>query len=202
MPIVHVICATLSSEASAEAIAGAIRLGRALTGAHGVQHAVLGRSADRLVAVTWLDGRDALEPFAASPLHMAFIMRGLAPCIRGMWSAAVESDVAPPALIEAMWVFALQSAESLFEWQVRDLLQSVAALPGAAAAGPTVEERERYRAGGVVCLTPGDKAAFKAALPAARAGWGSLAGSLVEAKVEVIPLRPEEDTRPAAAHDR
>ena len=202
MPIVHVICAMLRSDASEEAVADAVRLGRMLLRAHGVRHALLGRAGDRLVAATWLDGRDALEPFAASPVHMAFIMRGLAPCIRGMWSAAIESDVEPPADTEAIWVFALQSIDTLFEWQVRDLLQAVGALPGAAAVGVTVEERERYRAGGVVCLAPRDAAAFDAAIASARAAWEPLAASLVEAKVEVIPLPPEGDRSPRPAHDR
>ena len=133
---------------------------------------------------------------------MAFIMRGLAPCIRGMWSAAIESDVEPPTDTEAIWVFALQSIDTLFEWQVRDLLQAVGALPGAAAVGVTVEERERYRAGGVVCIAPRAAAAFDAAIDSARSAWGPLAASLVEAKVEVIPLPAAGDTGPGTAHDR
>lgn len=202
MAIVHIICATLRPDASEEAIAHAVRLGRELTTAHGVRAALLGRSPDRIVAVTWLEGRDALEPFAASPVHMAFIMRGLAPCIRGMWSAAVESDTVPPATTAALWVFALPSVETLFEWQVRDLLSAVATLPGTAAVGVTVEERERYRAGGAVCLAAADGPAFEAALATARGQWGPLGATLAECKVEVIPLRPGEDRAPAAAHDR
>ncbi len=202
MPIVHIICATLKEDASEEAVAHALALGRALPSAEGVWHTTLGRSVNHLVAATWLDGRDALEPFAASPVHMAFIMRGLAPCIRGMWSAAVESEAAPPATAESMWVFALQSQETLFEWQVRDLLTAVDTLPGLAAVGVTVEERERYRAGGVVCLVPGEAAPFDDALAAARAQWGELAESIVECKVEVIPLRPTTDRDSSTAHDR
>lgn len=191
MPIVHVICATLKPDAIEDAIAHAIDLGRVLSSAHGVQRAILGRAEDRLVAVTWLDGRDALEPFAASPMHMSFIMRGLAPCIRGMWSAAVETDVEAPAQIDALWVFALQSVETLFEWQVRDLLQSVAMLPGTAAVGVTLEERERYRAGGVVCLDASESNEFDTALAASRPAWAALNAPIVESKVEVIPLRSE-----------
>lgn len=202
MPIVHIICATLKDDASEEAVAHALDLGRALPRAEGVRHGILGQSAGYLVAATWLEGRDALEPFAASPAHMAFIMRGLAPCIRGMWSAAVESDAEPPASVDSMWVFALQSQETLFEWQVRDLLVAVDTLPGLAAVGVTVEERERYRAGGVVCLVRGEAALFDAALGAARAEWGEPAESIVECKVEVIPLRPTRDTEPDTAHDR
>jgi len=202
MPIVHVICATLKPDATEEAVAHAIHLGRALPEASGVRHALLARGADRLVAATWLEGREALEPFAASPVHMAFIMRGLAPCIAGMWSAAVESEVPPPPEARALWVFALRSVETLFEWQVRDLLASVASLPGTAAVGPTVEERERYRAGGVVCLDAAAGATFDAALTAAQTAWGGLADSLVAAKVEVIPLSPGGDGATRAAHDR
>lgn len=202
MAIVHVICATLNPDARPEAVAHAIALGRALPTARGVRHAILGRGEGRIVAATWLDDRDALEPFAASPMHMAFIMRGLAPCILGMWSVAVESDVTPPADTDAMWVFALQSLDTLFEWQVRDFLQSVAALPGAAAVGVTVEERERYRAGGVVCLTAAAARSFGGVLSPARRAWGPLAASLVETRVEVIPLPAGGDTTDTRAHDR
>ena len=202
MPIVHIICATLKDDASEEAVTHALDLGRALPSAEGVQHSILGRSPQHLVADTWLEGRAALEPFAASPVHMAFIMRGLAPCIRGMWSAAVESDAPPPDHLDAIWVFALQSADTLFEWQVRDLLQSVDALPGTAAVGPTVEERERYRAGGAVCLGADDGARFDAALAAARGTWSDVAASIIDAKVEVIPLHAEQDTGSPSAHDR
>lgn len=186
MPIVHIICATLREDAPAEAVAHALALAGELARAEGARHTVAGRSGERLVAVTWLAGRDALEPFAASPAHMSFVMRGLAPCIRGLWSAAVESDGAPPPAVGAVWVFALQAAESLYEWQVRDFLGAVAALPGVVTAGATVEERERYRAGGAVCIGPGAVPAFRAALEAARRGWGDIDGALVEALVDVV----------------
>ncbi len=202
MAIVHIICATLKPDATDEVVAQAIGLGRVLAGVEGVRHALLGRAADHLVAATWLEGRDALEPFAASPVHMAFIMRGLAPCIRGMWSAAVETDAEAPATVETMWVFALPSADTLFEWQVRDLLQSMTTLPGVAAVGVTVEERERYRAGGVVCLDAAQSSTFDAALAAARPAWSDLDTPLVECKVEVIPLQRGEDIPSAIAHDR
>ena len=185
MAIVHVVCAALRPDAAEDAVAHAIELARGLRDAPGAQRSLVGRNEAQIVAVTWLEGRDALEPFAASPPHMAFIMRGLAPCIRGMWSAAVECDVAPPTSVTSVWVFALQSAETLFEWQVRDLLDLVATFPGTAASGPTVEERERYRAGGAVCLDASHAVAFDAALARARAAWGDIAPSIVEARVDL-----------------
>lgn len=173
--VVHVVCATVKPDAPAEAVAHALDLARAMAGAPGARRVLCGADAGLVVAATWLDGRAALEPFAASPPHMAFVMRGLAPCIRGMWSAGVETDAPPPEAAAALWVFGVRDSETLYEWQVRDLAEAVDALPGHAAAGPTFEERDRYRAGGVVALAEGEIEPFRVALDAARATWGDVA---------------------------
>lgn len=187
--VVHVVCATVRPDAPPEAIAHALELARAMDGAPGARRVLCGADAGLVVAATWLDGRAALEPFAASPPHMAFVMRGLAPCIRGMWSAGVETDAGPPDAADALWVFAVRDAETLYEWQVRDLVQAVEALPGHAAAGPTFEERDRYRAGGVVALAAAEVGPFRAALAAARAAWGDLAELITEGFVLLEPAR-------------
>lgn len=187
--VVHVVCATVRPDASREAVAKALELARAMDGAPGARRVLCGADAGLVIAATWLDGHAALEPFAASPAHMAFVMRGLAPCIRGMWSAGVETDAGPPDAADALWAFALRDAETLYEWQVRDLVQAVEALPGHAAAGPTFEERDRYRAGGVVALAADEVEPFRAALAAARVAWGDLAGLVTEGFVTFGPAR-------------
>ena len=178
--VVHIVCATVKPDAPAEAVAHALDLARAMAGAPGARRVLCGADAGLVVAATWLDGRTALEPFAASPPHMAFVMRGLAPCIRGMWSAGVETDAPPPEVAAALWVFGVRDSETLYEWQVRDLAESVDSLPGHAAAGPTFEERDRYRAGGVVALTAGEIGPFRIALDAARATWGDIAALIID----------------------
>lgn len=184
--VVHVICATLRPEAEATEVANALRLGHGLGAAVGVRRTIVGRSDRALAAATWLPDRDALEPFAASEEHMSFIMRGLAPCISSMWSAAVETDALPPSEPPAaLWTFALADAPTLYEWQVRDALAAFEQLPGTAAAGITIEERERYRGGGVVCLTAGEIEAFREALERAQAGWGDITSSLAQELVSV-----------------
>lgn len=184
--VLHVVVARLRPDASPEVIARAEGFARALRDAPGVDSVLVGRSDTQLVVATWLAGREALELFASSRPHMEFVMQGLAPAISGMWSAAVESDTPPPSSpgTSTLWAFALPEAEGVYEWQVRDLLTRIEALPGIAAAGPTVEERERYRAGGVVCIA--DPAAFEAHLTAARAEWTDLVGALEEAQVPVL----------------
>ena len=183
--VVHVICASLRPDADETAVAHALELAHGLREADRAEHVVVGRSAGALTAVSWLRDRDSLEPFAASPAHMSFIMRGLAPCIAGMWSAAVESDATPDPAPKALWVFALRDAGTLYEWQVRDLLRSVEALPGTAAVGPTIEERERYRAGGVVNLHQDEIDAFREALPRSLTGIAEIAALLVH---EFVPV--------------
>lgn len=178
--VVHVVCATVKSDATAEAVAHALDLARAMAGAPGARRVLCGADAGLVIAATWLDGRAALEPFAASAPHMAFIMRGLAPCIRGMWSAGVETDAPPPEDAAALWVFGVRDSDMLYEWQVRDLAEAVDALPGHAAAGPTFEERDRYRAGGVVALAADEVEPFRVALDAARATWGDVAALITD----------------------
>ncbi|MSQ29935.1 MAG: hypothetical protein EXR68_05555 [Dehalococcoidia bacterium] len=187
--VVHIVCATVKPDAPAEAVTHALDLARAMDGAPGARRVICGADAGLVVAATWLDGHGALEPFAASAPHMAFVMRGLAPCIQGMWSAGVETDAASPETADALWVFAVRDSDSLYEWQIRDLAQAIDALPGHAAAGPTFEERDRYRAGGVVALTAAEVEPFRAALAAARATWGDVAALLIEGFVTLKQAR-------------
>jgi hypothetical protein len=178
--VLHLVAARFKPDADASGRAHALELAHALRDADGVETVVVAASEQRIIVATWLTGREALEPFAASPGHMRFVMRGLAPVITGMWSASVETAAGPPPAPAALWVFAL-GATDVFEWQVRDLLRDVDGLPGHPATGPTVEERERYRAGGAVCLAFDEVGPFEAALRERRAGWSGLAEALEEA---------------------
>ena len=150
--LLHVICAGVRPDATAEQRAAARALAGALGDAPGVRGVIVAESATDLLVATWLEGRDHLEAFAASQQHMAFIMRGVAPVTSGMWSAAVETDGNPPSNAARLLVFGLRSIEGapVYEWQVRALLDELATLPGACAAGPTFEERDRFRAAGCI----------------------------------------------------
>lgn len=176
------MAAELRDDAAPEAVQQALVYAQELATAQGVRVACYGRSETQLVVAVWLDDGQALEPFAASGQHMNFIMRGLASVIRGMWSASVATGISPPPGEPfALWLFAVPEFEGVFEWEVRKLLEDVEALPGIAWVGPTVEERERYRAGGAVLLTEAELDRFEEALATARAGWGGLAERLEQA---------------------
>lgn len=167
--LLHVVCASLRADLDGGAREGARALARELVAAPGARTVIVGESATHLLVATWLSGRDALEGFAASPQHMAFIMRGVAAVTSGMWSAAVESGAAPPREgdLEALGVFGLRaSAEGaqLYEWQVRALIDELERLPAAVAAGPTFEERDRFRAAGAFAIPAGGRVAFETAL--------------------------------------
>lgn len=184
--MVHIVAARFPEGASQDGVDLATSHARELRDAPGVLEVVIGRSDDRIVVATWLAGREALEGFAASRPHMSFIMQGLAPVIRGMWSAAVETDAPPPSTRPiALWAFALPEREGVYEWQVRQFLDEVATLPGTAATGQTAEERERFRAGGVVALTAED-ADFDARLDSIRPEWLAVVGTIEEALVPVL----------------
>ena len=187
--VLHLIAGRLPAVAPDEPrLRGALELGGALGRAPGVRAALLGRSEGHIVSACWLDDRDALEPFAASPPHMAFVVRGLAPLVSGMWSASIEADAPPPpsAGAVAMWAMAVPERAGIFEWEVRALLAAVAALPGEAASGPTVEERDRFRAGAVILLRAEERERFDAALREARDAWPRFASEIEEALVGLV----------------
>jgi hypothetical protein len=184
--LLHLVAATFREDPPGDAVDAAIARARDLEVAPGVLAVLIGTSDERLAVATWLPGREALEQFAASTVHMSFIMQGLAPVIRGMWSAAVETETPAPAIRPVhLWAFALPEHEGIFEWQVRELLDDLDALPGIAATGPTVEERERFRAGGVVCLE--DVTPFRAGLDALRERRQDLLGGMQDVLVAVLP---------------
>ena len=165
MGVVLVLAAQLRPEAEDDAVASAARAAADLQAAPGVEVAVAGRSAQHLLSAVWLPDGAALEPFASSSQHMNFVMRGLAPVIAGMWSVSIATDrAAPTAPPAALWTFAIPEADGIFEWQVRRQLGAIDALPGDAWAGPTVEERELHRAGGVVLLAADQVEQFDAGL--------------------------------------
>lgn len=181
----HLVVAQLRPEASPDAVALAVQRARALAGAPGVRSVLLGRSLAQLVVATWLDDREALDAFAASQPHMIFVMQGLAPVISGMWSASVETATPPPQTTpDALWAFAVPATDGVYEWQVREVLQAIAASPGAVAAGSTFEERERFRAAGIVLFPDtATRSAFEARLAQTRQAWVETVGSLEEALV-------------------
>jgi len=186
--VVHVIAATFRPDIPDDLVASTLAKAEALRTAPGAQAGVVARSGLSAVVATWLDGRGGLEPFAASAPHMEFVMRGLAPSISSMWSAGFETRVEPPALTpgDTLWALAVRTSETAFEWQVRDVLASLDILPAVVAAGPTFEERDRYRAGGVACVRAADAAAFRDALEATRARWGDMRPHIVESFAEVV----------------
>ena len=197
--LVHVVCASLLTDLEGEALESARSLALGLADAPSTMAVVVAESPTHLLVATWLDSRDALEAFAASPAHMAFIMRGVARVTSGMWSAAAETEAPPPTefgvprenATQTLFVFGLRAFEGpqLFEWEVRALLEGITALPGVSAAGPTFEEQDRFRAAGAVVIPALEHEAFTAALAATAAGWGAAAGALEHASAPVVGVR-------------
>lgn len=192
MHVVHIIAASLRPDLDASLVEATLGRARRLRTAPGARAVLVAHTDLAVIVATWLDGRAALEPFAASPPHMEFVMRGLAPSISSMWSAGVETTAPPPEAdrVRALWAFAIRTADTAFEWQVRDVLASLAAVEGDPrahlASGPTFEERDRYRAGGVVWIEEDGTEPFRDALAAVREQWGEMRPHVVESFAEVV----------------
>ena len=193
--LLHLVVAALRPDASDADLDRATSLAGDLAAIDGVQACVVGRSETALVAAVWIDRRDRIEGFAAAPQHMRFVIEGVANATSGMWSASIALDAdstAPPADARALWAFALPAEPPAFEWQAQELLSAIGDLADGAGAlmvfaGPTVEEREQFRAGGVVLAADGDADALSGRIEEARAGWGPLAERLQSATTSVMP---------------
>lgn len=194
--LLHLVVAALRPDASDADRDRATSLAADLAAIEGVQACVVGRSETALAAAVWIDRRDRIEGFAAAPEHMRFVIEGVAQATNGMWSAsiALDADDAPPAGrgVRALWAFALPAEPPAFEWEAQELLSAIGGLADGDGdaltvfAGPTVEEREQFRAGGVVLATDGDAEALSGRIEEAHAAWGPLADRLQSAITTVV----------------
>ena len=194
--LLHVVVASFRADAERAERDRAAALAGELAQAEGVVAVAVARSETVLIAAAWLAAREGLEAFASAPEHMRFVIEG----VGRTTSRAVEHldrqrprAGLPPPDAGALWAFALPADPPAFEWQVQDLLAGVAAVPAegvalSAYAGATVEERERFRAGGLVLAAGEDASALAARLDRARAGWGPLADRLVTACAPLVAL--------------
>lgn len=186
--LLHLVVAGLRDELGEAERDELATLARALASAEGVQATLAACSRRELITATWLGSADDLEAFASSGPHLRFVLEGVARHSTGMWSAAASVDTGPPldpGYGGAVWAFGLPTEPPAFEWQVRDLLAAINALPGQATAGPTTEERERFRAAGVALVPAEQLEPFDQALSEARSSWGELGESLRDA---IAPL--------------
>ena len=186
--LLHLVVATLRSDLEDGAGAELTALAAGLGEAEGALTTLVARSERELIAATWLSSLDALEGFASSPAHLRFVLEGVGRSSAGMWSAVVSTPAAEPSEseVEALWAFGLPTDPPAFEWQLRELLDAIEALPGQSAAGPTAEERERFRAAGVVCVPRDACSRFEQALASARPRWGELGARLAGAYAPVV----------------
>ncbi len=192
--LLHLVVAALRPDAPDADRDRATSLAGNLAAIDGVQACVVGRSDTALTAAVWIDRRDRIEGFAAAPEHMRFVIEGVAQATNGMWSASIALDAgdAPPAgEVRALWAFALPAEPPAFEWEAQELLSAIGTLAGGEGAigvfaGPTVEEREQFRAGGVVLAADGDAEALSQRIEEARAAWGPLADRLQSAITSVV----------------
>lgn len=169
----HIVAAQLRPDASTETRSDLLSLAEALASIEEVDAVMVGHTKDEFVTATWLRDRDSLEAFAAAPEHMRFVMEGLAVATTGMWSTSIVTEHRPPEHASSLWAFALPAVDGVYEWQVRETLATIEALPGETACGPTIEARDRYRAAGVVGLTDRTRPAFEQGIAGTVPPWGA-----------------------------
>ena len=155
--ILHLLLVRLKPGLSKEAARVLLADAAVLAEIDGVQHAGTVEasredSTHSLALFVFLRDRAALEEFGAHPAHVRFLRRTLAPALESMASADVSVDQAPPDDYAAACCFCVAFEPQVYDWQVRAYLDQVCSSLGQAGllcAGPSLDDRQAFRAAGV-----------------------------------------------------
>lgn len=155
--ILHLLLVRLKADLSKEARQALVAETAALASIDSVHHAGAveasrGDSTHSLALFVFLKDRTALEEFGSHPAHVRFLRRTLAPALESMASADVLVDQAPPDHYAAACCFCVAFEPQVYDWQVRSYLEQVRSSLGRAGllcAGPSLDDRQAFRAAGV-----------------------------------------------------
>ncbi len=182
MPLLHIINAKLKKSITENAKFAALEKATNMSNISVVNATVSGFSEQSIGVGVWLNNTDDLETFAASEEHLVFIMQGLAPIIDSLWSAAIDcSDLLPRENNDFLfWLYAFPDHEGVFEWEIQKMLNDISLLPGESWDGITIEERDRFRAGGIVIINKSEYEIFSKKLEDCKSAWKDRVESLTE----------------------
>ncbi|MDI6856756.1 MAG: hypothetical protein QME71_00325 [Dehalococcoidia bacterium] len=139
-----------------------------------------------LALFAYLADAAALERFGTDARYMRFLQQSFLPAVGDFVTMDIVIDDGPlPENRPSALCFCLNVAPATYDWQVRSLLERFIAAPGASAAslGMALNDRQPYRAGGVVYAPKGQIEAFaemfrELAAEAVVTGAVSVAGGL------------------------
>lgn len=121
-----------------------------------------------LALFAYLADAAALERFGTDARYMRFLQQSFLPAVGDFVTMDIAIDDGPlPEGQPSAICFCLDVAPATYDWQVRLLLERLIATPGASAAslGMALNDRQPYRAGGVVYASPDGLEAIAKALP-------------------------------------
>ncbi len=167
----HVLLVRLKPDLAPAARATLLAEAAALAGIEGVAQAGLVEGSDpgsthSLALVAFLRDRAALEEFGTHPAHVRFLRRALAPALESMASADISVDRPPPDDYAAACCFCVAFEPQVYDWQVRAYLEQVRSCLGPGGllcAGPSLDDRQEFRAAGAA-FWPGAEGLPAAAL--------------------------------------
>jgi hypothetical protein len=112
-----------------------------------------GGSTHDLALFAYLTDAAALERFGTDARYMRYLQHSFLPLIEDFVSADVEVETGPATGYEFAVCFCLDIPPATYDWQVRALLSRLTSASKAAvsaAVGIALNERQSYRAAGVI----------------------------------------------------
>jgi hypothetical protein len=122
---------------------------------------LIGKNNKDLASAVWLKDISSLEQYASAPEHLTFLLPNMSKIIKNIWTTRVLVENYPSSIKKDYALFfAIKNLIGNFEWEIIEYLDALSSLPGEIYSGRSFEERDQFRAAGVILYNADDKKKF------------------------------------------
>ena len=151
---------------------------------------LIAKNDKELVSAVWLKNLQSLQDFATSPEHLNFMFSDMNKMITGIWTSQINIDsIYEAKAFTHAFIFGIKNLTGFFEWEIHAYIQAMKALPGDIFSGNSLEQRDIFRAGGIVLLNADQKKIFEKQLSILNKKYQNIVSITNISFVEIIHLK-------------
>ncbi|MDG1989823.1 MAG: hypothetical protein P8J51_00905 [Dehalococcoidia bacterium] len=151
---------------------------------------LIAKNDKELVSAVWLKNLQSLQDFATSPEHLNFMFSDMNKMITGIWTSQINIDsIYEAKAFTHAFIFGIKNLTGFFEWEIHAYIQAMKELPGDIFSGNSLEQRDIFRAGGIVLLNADQKKIFEKQLSILNKKYQNIVSITNISFVEIIHLK-------------
>jgi hypothetical protein len=145
-----------------EKIIKVIENGKKIDNTQTVNANLIAKNDKELVSAVWLKDLQALQDFATSPEHLNFMFSDMNKMITGIWTSRINiNNFHQTKPYTHAFIFGIKNLTGFFEWEIHSYMQAMNNLPGDIFSGNSLEQRDIFRAGGIILFNMDQKNTFE-----------------------------------------